>query len=117
MAVSTVALSAAVTACEGMGQWELALHLFFQNSVDLSCSGIRFPRTNDRDGSHMHPVDGLMVDHGIPWPPWPKVGKWTPFWRTLPSPQQKRVAVGIWSVASAEWGFRSIRYIPRMSIY
>ena len=40
VAVSTVALSAAVTACEGMGQWELALHLFFQNSIGLSCSGI-----------------------------------------------------------------------------
>ena len=64
VAVSTVALSAAVTACEGMGQWELALHLFFQNSVGLSCSGmeIRFPGTKGR-----YPPLGLTVDHGIPW--------------------------------------------------
>ena len=64
VAVSTVALSAAVTACEGMGQWELALHLFFQNSIGLSCSGmeIRFPGTKGR-----YPPLGLTVDHGIPW--------------------------------------------------
>lgn len=35
--VNPVSLSGAVTACEGMGQWEMALHLFFQNRLLLSC--------------------------------------------------------------------------------
>jgi len=53
VAVSTVALSAAVTACEGMGQWELALHLFFQ-SIGLSCSGIAGESLEPR--ADIHPL-------------------------------------------------------------